>query len=538
MPARRPSYPSVVAAVLVLLGLLVTSACTIGSGDDDDEATTTTIPEAATLLRVAAADWPACLNPLRCDDGPAASLVFAHVVPKLLEVDADGGYVPSPVLAELPTVEIDAATGRQRITYRIDEDARWHDGRPVTSSDVHGTWQAQLRTTGATRSGYDNIVDVDDSDPRVAVVELAVPDGDWRELFGGYDNWLLQADAFGTSPDLSTSFADELPFGAGAYELVAFDASMIVLAAREDHWDPDRVASIDQIRIERLPEEAASPPAGVDIVLPGRRDLADDGGLVERSTATTSVLGVFFDQRTGPLASSAVRAAIDAGVDRGDLASLAGSEPDAVVTCLGWLPGDPACGEDLAPGEIDAAAADALLVADGWTRNEFGDRFRFIEPLAVPLVHDPDAPRAGLVADALRFRLRALGIVVEESTMPSATFLSPDRGSAGVGVFTVALGTPRKVAALYRCTETAANALGWCDPTAQAALGEVLGQPDQTARVLSALTLGDAAAAAVTWLPVSVVRERWYSSSAVLVPSDQPRGAGPLGDLHRFSIEE
>ena len=236
MAARRRILAGCAALALLAPG------CGLVGGDDDATAPAQpTLPAATALLRVATFDWPTCLNPLTCTDPAARWLVWEHVLPKLVEVDVDGAYVASPVLAGMPEVRIDEATGQQTITYVLDPDARWHDGRPITSSDITGTWMARQATPGALDGGYELITAVDDRDPLVARVTLSRRFADWPELFGGHDGFLLEADAFDGVLDLTGRFEDELDFGAGPFAVASVEDRAIVLEAR--HRSPARPRS-------------------------------------------------------------------------------------------------------------------------------------------------------------------------------------------------------------------------------------------------------------------------------------------------------
>ncbi len=525
---------------MLLVVALLAAAC---SGDDDDaaETTTTTIPAPATLLRVAAAEWPACLNPLTCDDDVARTLVLEHVLPKLHELDAAGRYEISPVLAEEPSIEIDPTTGAQHITFRIDPEARWHDGRPITSTDVRGTWLARLATPGALTAGHELISTIDDTDPLVARVTLTEPWADWPELFGGHDGWLLQADAFGPDPDLSGDFTDELPMGAGAFELVSFGPESLVLLARADHWDPDRRPAIDQVRIERNADvDDGVVPGGIDVILPSDRPAELSDELAVRTSPTTEVVGLFLDRRTPPLGSEPVRQAIDEAIDRRDLLGVVFPPDDDlpdVIGCLGWLPQSSSCdGSDLPEEPPSPDAANALLEADAWLLDAEGQRARPGLPLATPIARDPLLARSGAVADAVRRRLEPLGFTVEQQVVPAAIWGEIGREAGlGVGVFAVELGTAERLAALYDCPSGALNPIGWCEAEVILLVERLLGTIDAEERLAIEEELGDRAAATVSWLPLYQRTRAWLlDPDRVTAPVVAPLGSGPLGALHAF----
>lgn len=525
---------------LGLLLALIVGACTFGDGDDDPAVSTSTLPDVASTMRVAAGDWPQCFNPLTCDDdGVLGSLVLQHVLPKLHEVGPDGTYRPSPVLDGRPVVAVDPDTGRQTISYRLAEAATWHDGRPMTSSDVVGTWLAVMQTATADTTGYDRIVRIDDADPLVAVVTLASPWADWRELFGGRRGWLLQADAFGASPDLLGAFHDELPFGAGPYEVTTAADDLVVLSARAQHWVPERQAAMEHVRLERVESDGADPDALAGFHAVVGVDISRVGGLARRMTPTDEVVGVFFDRRSLPLQQAQVRQAIDVGLSRADLVGLMtapGDEPLPVVECLGWLPTQDLCEPDLPPGPADTARAAELLTAAGWVRGPAGLEREGV-PLDVPLTVDPTVPNASVLSVALRVRLRTLGFDVEVTGGDLLSWLRPGREApTGVGVFRVPFGTVERLDDVLRC-DGGLNALAWCPPELVEALAALDAAVTGDQLAAAAAGVSSLAAEARSWLPVVQVHEAWFVGPEVVVPADVSTGVGPLAELHRFDLD-
>ncbi|HEU5084571.1 MAG TPA: ABC transporter substrate-binding protein [Acidimicrobiales bacterium] len=538
-----PAGPARWWAPLLALAVIA-GACSALDGDDATPAQepVTTIPEASTLLRVASGEWTDCLHPLLCDDDVARTLVLEHVVPKLMEVDGEGRYVPSPVLASEPEVRVDDETGEQTIVFVIDPAARWHDGRPITSSDVTGTWLAHLRTPGADTRGHRLITAIDDSDPLVARVTLSQRYADWPELFGGQEGWLLQADAFDGDADLSDVWRDFVPFGAGPFELVSFDERSLVLVARRDHWAAGRQARIDQVRIEHVAgvgETEGSVPGGIDVVLPAVRLDRVPEGYGQRDVAAPAVVGVFFDRRTAPLGSAGVRAAVDQALDRRELASLGTGSSDrpSLVGCLAALPADEACEADLPRTNADLDAARFLLELDGWPVDPAtGVRGRPGLPLATPVTYDPAVPGARPIAGAVAEALESVGFAVEVRELDHASWADPARAEgAGVSIQAVPLGTTSDVARLYGCSGAGMNALGWCD-------ADVQGLVDRLRRTLAEdgqdslrADISGRAAEALSWLPLRQRVRTWlFDGTRLAVPSSQPLAGGRLGALHAF----
>lgn len=534
-------------SLLVVLAFVAGGCGLIGGDDDDDSAPRTaqpTLPAAAAVLRASSVPWPECLNPLTCaDDAAARDLVLEHVLPKLMEVDATGRYVPSPVLSATPEVRVDAGTGEQTVTFALDSEARWHDGRPITSSDVTGTWMARQSTPGALVDPYGLITAIDDRDPQVARVTLSQASPDWPELFGGHHGWLLQPDAFGGAIDLTDLFEDELGFGAGPFQLASFDERAIVLTAREQHWHAARQAAVDQVRIERLPEQASGDlsdavPGGIDLVVPGGEVSSARARFSAVRRPTTEIVGLFFDRRSPPLGSEAVRRAVDEAVDRRRLLDLLDrDESPTLVTCAGWLPQHPSCEDDLPESASSASAAAELLDADGWALAPEGTRGRPDLALLVAVAYDPSLPQADRAAAAVGNALEAVGFAVELQPTDPSTWRQGDRlGPTGIGLFSVDLATAADLAELYRCEEGAINPLGWCEGTNQELVDALLRTARPGDRTRVAGELSDLVVQVRSWLPIQqrtvpllVDRDR------VEVPRDTPLGSGPLGSLHRFA---
>ena len=538
----QPRRTGPVARWLVLAALVI-GACTDAPADDTAVPTASTIPPPQTLLRVGAEAWPECLNPLTCADDALREQVLQHVLPVLFEVDPSNELRPSPLLAGEP--ELERTGGTMQVTYRLHPEARWSDGRPVTSSDVRGTWEAILATPGADTEGYDRIAGIDDRDPLVAVVSFREPYAEWRYLFGGGRGWVLQADAFEGDLDLSDRFQDELPFSAAAYRLAAWDPDGAVLAAVEDHWAEGRRPGIDQVRLSRVDFDELDDTRGFDLLVPAGRAGPTPEGFGRRAVGTTSVIGVWFDQRLPLLASLEHRRALATAIDRARLARLFSSADADLIDCLGWLPGaGPWCGAaatELPDFERDLARF-AFAVA-GWTPSPSGTLTRPEgQFFAVPIVADPAVPGTPAAADALADAFAAVGVGSERfdvRTEEWAGARSPAQAT-GVGVFAVDLGLSHLVTELYGCPGGIdTSAIGWCPRVVVDAardLPTTVGGED--ARALVDI-IGGAAGAATTWLPIAPLRETAFvRRDRVQAPDTTPVVGGALADLYAWEMED
>ena len=527
-------------AVLCLSGLLAAS-CT--GSDDASEAvptTSSTIPTAQTLLRVGVEEWPECLNPLTCDSPALRRQVLDHILPVAFEVDADGELVPSPLLDGEP--EVARVGGGMAVTYRLAEGARWNDGRPVTSSDLRGTWEAVMATPAAAKDGYERIVSVDDRDPLTAVVTLDAPYAEWRELFGAGRGWVMQADHLGTDLDLTGRFETELPFSSGPYRLAAWDENGTVLAAAGDHWNADRRPEVDQVRLSRIDIGALEDPRAFDLLVPSGGTGDPPEGFERRRLPTASVLGIWFDQRDPLLAPVEHRQAIAGGLDPADLLGEAVPEPpDELIDCLGWLPGTAECevgGVDLPDHAPDLSRFG--LASAGWVPGAFGVLARDEVLFGVPLTYDPAVPGAEAVAEVVEASLASVGVVAEPLPMAASTWRGdrPASQPTGIGVFPVELGDLPRVEQLYGCVDGAeSSTVFWCPAAVVASARALRSTLSREQRLELVRRIGSAAGQAVVWLPIAqMVEVSFIRSGRVTTPDQVPAGGGPLYGLRRFEV--
>lgn len=533
-PARRRR-----ASILLFVTMaLVAGACT-DDGVDATAATSTTILRPSTVLRIGAEDWPSCLNPLTCAETVLHEQVLQHVLPVTFEVDASGDYVASPLLQSTP--ELSTTDAGVEVRYEISAAARWADGRPITSSDFLGTWRAIMDTPAADRLRYDRITSVDDADPAVAIVALDGPMVDWQELFGGATGYLLQADAFGPSTDLTGQFEDELPFGAGPYVLSSWDENGAVLSATEP-WDGVDGALIDQVRLDRVEIDGLGDPMTFDVLLPADGSTVDaPDGFDTRSTRSTRVLGVWFDQREPTLAPLAYRQALEVLVDRSALADLVGV--DDLVTCAGWAPDvGPWC-DDAAvePAELNEQLGAFVLFDAGLVAGEDGVLAGPLGRFELPVTFDPSVSGAADVAADLVESFSAIGIDAVASERSTAEWLD-DRSpadSTGVGVYAIDLGVSPRVDDLYGCPSGVESSVVGVCPDAVVALARALGPStgDDASGIVE--RLGVAVDQEVLWLPLAALSDHSFLRPGRVTTADAGTVAGgPLAGLERFEAGE
>jgi len=188
-------------------------------------------------------------------EGQAAS-GLGLVYETLMTSSLDELYTQYGLLAEAMAYPDDYSS----VTYRMNPNARWHDGEPVTVDDVLWSFEILLELSPFYQSYYANVTDVEITGERE--ITFSFDETGNRELphiMGQLlvlpKHWWEGENAEGQQRDIRRSTL-EPPLGSGPYRLDSFVAGRSVTYARvEDYWGIDEPVNIgtnnfDTYRIE------------------------------------------------------------------------------------------------------------------------------------------------------------------------------------------------------------------------------------------------------------------------------------------------
>lgn len=170
--------------------VLAASACSSAPANPDgDEPAPLETKEGGTLVigqeqQISCTDWI----------GSCAGSIWGTYAMQVQTIPAAFAYRQSgdvwqpaatSLMATEPTSE--EVDGDQVITYRINPEAVWSDGEPITSADFKYT-AVEIRDGKEVldRTGYSRITSVKTPDPETAVVTLKGTYPNWRDLFSGF----------------------------------------------------------------------------------------------------------------------------------------------------------------------------------------------------------------------------------------------------------------------------------------------------------------------------------------------------------------
>jgi peptide/nickel transport system substrate-binding protein len=406
--------------VVALLGLLVVASIVAIVADQNQGAGE---PAYGGTYVEGVAGLPQYFNPVIAGtdvDEDVVRLVFSG----LTRYDQTGAIVPD--LASTFRTEKDGRVW----TFKIRDDARWHDGEPVTADDVVYTVKL-LQDRGYVGPYSDAFrgVTVERVDQRT--VRFTLPD-----VYGPFADSttvpLLPAHLLGNVPyaELSQQTFNVRPKGTGPFRVTDVDGRQVVLTRNDDFYrtEPGRTRPyIDRVILRFYPDPTEA------LLALSRGEIDGIGGLssqdAERarslknatlySLPTDNFVSLFLNVRPDKVVfrDRAVRQAIATAIDKGKVLQLAadgrGTVADEFVPSSSW-----AYVKDITRYTFSVEDAAMLLDGADW-RDHDGDgvRDKGGQKLAFT-ISTSDEPARTAAALEIQRDLNAVGMSVNVNSMP------------------------------------------------------------------------------------------------------------------------
>jgi peptide/nickel transport system substrate-binding protein len=432
-----------------------------GAGGGDPETTETTAGgEAATggSVTIAGEQLPSSFNYPHVDHNAFWTALWMDLVwPQVSLFQPDGTFeFNTELLAEEPEV---TSEDPQVITYRINPDANWSDGTPISADDFVFTWESQNGALGeeidpesgeplplynaASTAGYSDQT-CEAEDEKTVVCTYDTPYADWYALFNPVQP--LHAYVEQGNGDAVVGFNEGFAYPATPatavpsgnwFKVEAVDGEeTLTLTRNEDYYGEP--ANLDELIIRWITDPTQEPAAlengEVDVIFPQAQiDLVQQ---TEGMAGVTSIVdfGTFFEHMdfnfsNVHLAKAEVRQAIGKAVNRQEIVDrLPGQmSPDAeVMNHHIFYPGGAAYQPN---GEAEYAAQDleaanALLESAGYT---LGGDGVYTHPtdgrLSVRFAWRDPNPRRSETAQLVQASLAEAGIELQLTPQPDFTFL-------------------------------------------------------------------------------------------------------------------
>jgi peptide/nickel transport system substrate-binding protein len=347
-----------------------------------------------------------------------------------------------PYLAESWELEGDTA-----VVFRLRDDVRWHDGRPVTAEDVKFTFDRAKDPTTASLIGSAYLGEVESAtvlDARTIRFDFVRPHAQALEDFwwAPVPKHLLEDVPPG---ELRTAAFNRAPVGSGPYRFVEWRPNDRLVLERNSAF-PEALGGpphLERVIFRIIPEPATMLTelitGGVHVDIPVEPDQASQ---IERSPElelfsfpSRTFYYIGWNNRRAPFTDARVRRAMTLAIDRKEVidALLAGFGTPATGPIPPWSPLYP---EGVEPLPYDPEAAGRLLEAAGWVdRNGDGIREDAVgRPFRFALMTS-DRPLNRAVVEVVQAQLRRVGVDARVQIVEFQTLLSQHRARDFDAVF-------------------------------------------------------------------------------------------------------
>jgi peptide/nickel transport system substrate-binding protein len=160
---------------------------------------------------------------------------------------------PTPGIAE----SWDVSEDKKTVTFHLVPDAKWSDGKPITSADVKYSLET-LGSHGALFTSYtDNVSSIETPDAHTVVIHTKVPDA---RIVGGLFIYIIPEHVWGKQSvdTLTGSYQPDLPLvGSGPYVVTEFEPGRIVRMERNPYFSGPKPA-FDQIQFIKYGSQDAA----------------------------------------------------------------------------------------------------------------------------------------------------------------------------------------------------------------------------------------------------------------------------------------
>lgn len=180
-----------------------------------------------------------------------AQLVAGKIYQSLLRFDEK--LRPMPSLAKSWTISRDGLT----YTFKLQENVRWHDGKPLTSADVVFTTETFLMETHPRARGiFSRCEAITAPDPHTVVFKLKEPFGPFIMAFEVSTSPIVPRHLY-EGTDFRNNPANQTPVGTGPFKFKEWrKGSYIHLVRNDDYWKPGK-PYLDNIYFRVIPDSAA-----------------------------------------------------------------------------------------------------------------------------------------------------------------------------------------------------------------------------------------------------------------------------------------
>ncbi|MEA2513370.1 MAG: peptide/nickel transport system substrate-binding protein [Thermomicrobiales bacterium] len=367
-------------------------------------------------------------NPLLyANNGPetAPEVLMFDSLMKLLP---DGTLSPN-LAAEVPTVENGGISADGLTwTFKLVQNAKWHDGQPFTSADVKFTFDTVMTANGVrSRLGHDRVASLETSDEYTVVIKLKEPYAPFQLVWTQGTTAVIPKHILEGQDLLTAPFNTSAPVGTGPFKFVEHVGGDHLTVERNPDYH-GTVAKVDRIVLQVIPETPTLfgrlKTGEVDVIdyqgiPPDQFEEGDHGDYVEFTYPSSYVEFIYFNNGKPWFQDKRVKQALYHGIDVDTIIDTIyyGTQPKT-LTYLS--PAHWAYNGEVTAYPFDLDKANALLDESGWVKGSDGIR----EKDGVKLAFTNSTTAGNVAREAAQQIIqqdwKKIGVEMEIKNMPAA----------------------------------------------------------------------------------------------------------------------
>ena len=373
-------------------------------------------PVAGGTLVIGTTQKPRHLNPA-VQSGTATAVPGTQIFATPLRFDEN--WAPQPYLAE----SWETADDGLSITLNLRKNARFHDGKPITSEDVAFSIQT-VKDNHPFKTMFAPVEKVDTPDAHTAVIHFSRAHPAALLAMSSALLPILPKHVYGDGQDPKSHPANNKPVGSGPFRIVEFKPGEHVILERNPDYFIEGRPYLDRVIVKHYKDSnsltLAADKGEVDMY-PFVTNTRNIGRLKKNAELEVTSRGyaavgpvnwLAFNTKNAFLSDVRVRKAIAFATDKNFIINaLHGGFSQRTVGPV--VPGSPFHAPDVEAYGLDLDKANALLDEAGHTKKDGGMRFK-LRVDYIPGV----AEQQKAIAEYLKSQLKKVGIEVEVRAAP------------------------------------------------------------------------------------------------------------------------
>lgn len=355
---------------------------------------------------------PQTYNPCaQADD--AAYKVIQNVFNKLVKINGDDKIVPD--IAKEWKYSDDGKT----LTFYLQENVKWHDGKDFSSEDVKWTFDTILEEKGFASASLSDIEEITCPDENTVVFKLKAPNAGLLGHIAWFGTYIMPKHIY-EGTDWLENPANQNPIGTGPFKFVEHKKGESVVIERNDDYWGDK-PYLDKVVYSVMPDGNTAFQAFLNGELDDTGSIPasesnrfdNDPDYVVREKLWPNKLYINFNLREGNFANKKVREAVAYGIDKDEIFTKAlkgvGEKSEYFISPIyDW-----AINKDVKLPERDVEKAKKLLEEAGYTADENGVYFSITMDLF---------PGFDDVAEVIKANFKDIGIDMDINVMDDPAY--------------------------------------------------------------------------------------------------------------------